>query len=128
MFHLDPNTVDPNGPTELAANFDDLSATVSACIQDGYDAALAQVEQIIAAGGYDRDLSMEALINNGLTSVDYDTCYTLAAYSASLEQKGTSKSDLQAKLQAVSGQMYAVTCEEKEKQVTISAEDRKSVV
>ena len=45
MFHLDPNTVDPNGPTELAANFDDLSATVSACIQDGYDAALAQVEQ-----------------------------------------------------------------------------------
>ena len=122
MFHLDPNTVDPNGPTELAANFDDLSATVSACIQDGYDAALAQVEQIIAAGGYDRDLSMEALINNGLTSVDYDTCYTLAAYSASLEQKGTSKSDLQAKLQAVSGQMYAVTCEEKEKQVTIPAE------
>ena len=58
MFHLDPNTVDPNGPTELAANFDDLSATVSACIQNGYDAALAQVEQIIAAGGYDRDLSM----------------------------------------------------------------------
>ncbi len=122
MFHLDPSTVDPNGPTELAANFDDLSATVSACIQNGYDAALARVEQIITAGGYDRDLSMEALINNGLTSIDYDTCYTLAAYSASLEQRGTSKSDLQTKLQAVSGQMYNVTYEEKEKQVTVPAE------
>ena len=122
MFHLDPSTVDPNGPTELAANFDDLSATVSACIQNGYDAALARVEQIITAGGYDRDLSMEALINNGLTSIDYDTCYTLAAYSASLEQRGTSKGDLQTKLQAVSGQMYNVTYEEKEKQVTVPAE------
>lgn len=122
IFHLDPNTVDPNGPTELASNFDDLSATVSACIQSGYDAALAQVEQIITSGGYDHDLSMEALVNNGLISTDYDTCYTLAAYSASLEQKGTSKSDLQAKLQAVSGQMYAVTYEEKETQVTVPAE------
>lgn len=121
IFHLDPNTVDPNGPTELAANFDDLSATVSACIQSGYDAALARVEQIITTGGYDRDLSMEALINNGLVSTDYDTCYTLAAYSASLEQKGISKSDLQTKLQAVSSQMYAVTYEEKETQVTIPA-------
>ena len=45
IFHLDPNTVDPSGPTELTANFDDLSATVSACIQNGYDAALARVEQ-----------------------------------------------------------------------------------
>jgi len=123
IFHLDPNTVDPNGPTELAANFDDLSATVSACIQNGYDDALARVEQIISAGGYDYDLSMEALVNNGLISTDYDTCYTLAAYSASLEQRGVSKSDLQAKLQAVSGQMYAVTYEEKETQVTVPAEE-----
>ena len=122
IFHLDPSTVDPSGPTELTANFDDLSATVSACIQSGYNAALARVEQIITTGGYDRDLSMEALINNGLVSTDYDTCYTLAAYSASLEQKGVSKSDLQAKLQAVSSQMYAVTYEEKETQVTVPAE------
>ena len=123
IFHLDPDTVDPNGPTELAANFDDLSTTVSDCIQNGYDDALARVEQIIAAGGYDYDLSMEALVNNGLISTDYDTCYTLAAYSASLEQRGVSKSDLQVKLQAVSGQMYAVTYEEKETQVTVPAEE-----
>ena len=121
IFHLDPNTVDPNGPTELAANFDDLSSTVSACIQNGYDDALARVEQIISSGGYDHDLSMEALVNNALVSTDYDTCYTLAAYSASLEQKGVSKGDLQTKLQTVSSQMYAVTYEEKETQVTIPA-------
>lgn len=121
IFHLDPDTVDPSGPTELAANFDDLSSVVSSCIQAGYDDALARVEQIITAGGYDHDLSMEALINNGLISTDYDTCYTLAAYSASLEQRGTSKNDLQSKLQAVSGQMYTVTYEEKEKQVIVPA-------
>ena len=51
IFHLDPDTVDINGPTDLVANFDDLSTTVSTCIQSGYDDALARVEQIIAAGG-----------------------------------------------------------------------------
>ncbi len=83
IFHTDPSTVDPNGPTEVSANFDDLSAVVSECIQAGYDAALARVDQIIADGGYDYELSMEALVNNALVSADYDTCYALAAYSAS---------------------------------------------
>ena len=62
IFHTDPSTVDPNGPTEVSANFDDLSAVVSECIQAGYDAALARVDQIIADGGYDYELSMEALV------------------------------------------------------------------
>lgn len=79
IFHTDPSTVDPNGPTEVSANFDDLSAVVSDCIQAGYDAALARVDQIIADGGYDYELSMEALVNNALVSADYDTCYALAA-------------------------------------------------
>ena len=77
IFHTDPSTVDPNGPTEVSANFDDLSAVVSDCIQAGYDAALARVDQIIADGGYDYELSMEALVNNALVSADYDTCYAL---------------------------------------------------
>ena len=95
IFHTDPTTVDPNGPTEMTAIFDDLSATVADCIQAGYDAALAEVDEIIADGGYDYDLSMEALVNNALVSMDYDTCYILAAYSASMGQRGTTKADLQ---------------------------------
>ena len=117
IFHTDPSTVDPNGPTEVSANFDDLSAVVSDCIQAGYDAALARVEQIIADGGYDYELSMEALVNNALVSADYDTCYALAAYSASMGQRGTTKADLQSKLNAVADQMYRVTYEVKEAQV-----------
>lgn len=117
IFHTDPSNVDPNGPTEVSANFDDLSAVVSDCIQAGYDAALARVDQIIADGGYDYELSMEALVNNALVSADYDTCYALAAYSASMGQRGTTKSDLQSKLNAVADQMYRVTYEVKEAQV-----------
>lgn len=98
IFHTDPTTVDPNGPTEMTAIFDDLSATVADCIQAGYDAALAEVDEIIADGGYDYDLSMEALVNNALVSMDYDTCYILAAYSASMGQRGTTKADLQSML------------------------------
>lgn len=119
IFRTDPASVDPGGPTEVVANFDDLSATVFDCIQSGYDAAMAKVEQIISDGGYDYELSMQALINNGLISGEYDTCYILAAYSASMAQRSTTKADLQSKLNAVADQMYAVTYEVKETQITV---------
>ena len=121
IFRTDPSTVDPNGPTEVSANFDDLSAVVSDCIQAGYDAALAKVDQIIADGGYDYELSMQALVNNALVSADYDTCYALAAYSASMGQRGTTKADLQSKLNAVADQMYTVTYEVKEAQAPVDS-------
>ncbi|MDO4269546.1 MAG: NlpC/P60 family protein [Eubacteriales bacterium] len=124
IFRTDPASVDPNGPTEVVANFDDLSVTVSDCIQNGYDAALARVERIIADGGYDYELSMEALVNNGLISSEYDTCYTLAAYSASMVQRGTTKADLQSKLDAVADQMYAVTYETRETQVAVGGDGK----
>lgn len=123
IFHTDPSTVDPNGPTEIAANFDALSTVVSDCIQAGYDAALARVDQIIADGGYDYDLSMQALINNALVSTEYDTCYVLAAYSAAMTQRGTTKEDMQNKLNAVIDQMYTVTYEVKQAQVTSDSGD-----
>ena len=122
LFHTDPSTVDINAPSSITASFDDVSGVVSDCIQNGYDMALAQVEQIIVQGGYDRELSMEALINNGLISADYDTCYTLAAYSASMQQRGTTKADMKAKLDAVAGQMFAVTYEVKETTKTVVPE------
>lgn len=108
-FHTDPDSVDPSIPSDLPGSFASVSATITDCVQAGYDAALAQVTQIIEDGGYDYDLSMDALVNYGVQSSDYDICYTLAAYSASLEQRGTSKADLQAKLLAVADRMFPVT-------------------
>ena len=81
------------------------------------------MDQIIADGGYDHDLSMQALVNNALVSSEYDTCYVLAAYSASMVQRGTTKADLQNKLNAVADQMYAVTYEVKQAQVTVETDD-----
>ena len=123
IFHTDPSTVDPNSPTEITAIFDDMSAVVSDCIQAGYDAALARVDEIIADWGYDYELSMQALVNNALVSAEYDTCYALAAYSASMGQRGTTKADLQSKLNAVADRMYAVTYEEKEAQVPVDSDE-----
>lgn len=123
IFRTDPSTVDPNAPTEVTASFDDMSAVVSDCIQAGYDAALAEVDQIIADGGYDYDLSMQALVNNALISTEYDTCYVLAAYSASMGQRGTTKADLQSKLNAVADQMYAVTYEVEQTQVPVESDE-----
>ena len=122
IFQTDPSSVDPNAPTSITANFDDVSSVVSDCIKGGYDMALAEVENIITTGGYDHELSMEALINNGLISTDYDTCYTLAAYSASMQQRGTTKADMKSKLDAVAGQMFAVTYEVKETTKTVQPE------
>lgn len=65
---------------------------------------------------------MEALVNNALVSMDYYTCYILAAYSASMGQRGTTKADLQSKLNAVTDQMYTVTYEVKSTQVPVENE------
>ena len=107
-----------SGPVDLSTSYDGYSAIISSSIQAGHDAALAQVEQIIADGGYDHDLSISALDDQGKVSPDYDAYYILAAYSAAMGQTGTSKDDFQAKLQAAAGQMYRVTYVEKE---TVSA-------
>lgn len=123
IFQTDPTTVEVGAPTDLTANFNETSAVVSACIQRGYDAALAKVEEIIAEGGYDYTLSMDALVNHGLVSTDYDTCYALAAYSASMQQKGTSKADMEAKLNAVADQMFQVTSAVKTTTVTTQEDE-----
>jgi len=91
IFRTDPATVDPAASTDMYVQLEELSAIVADCITAGYDHAMAEVERIIADGGYDRDLSMEALINHGFTSADYDVYYVLAAYSMSMEQRGTTR-------------------------------------
>jgi len=126
VFRTDPATVGAPASTDIFVLYEELSTDVSGCISAGYDYALAAVESIIADGGYDYGYSMEALINYGHVSADYDTCYVLAAYSASMEQRGAHRQDFQNKLGAVVPWMFPVTYEPKETVVTVPAEDEDS--
>ncbi len=110
------NGTPPSPGVTLESSYSDMSASVSAVVDSGYDQALARVEQIIQDGGYDYDLSMDALINYAQSSAGYDVSYILAAYSASLQQQGTSESDMVSKLTAVSDRMFPVTYEVKEQE------------
>ena len=106
----------PDTGTTLEISYAELSEDVSAVIDSGYEQALARVEEIIQDGGYDYDLSMDALINNAQSSAGYDAAYILAAYSASLQQQGTTAEDMTAKLTSVSHQMFPVSYEEKQQE------------
>ena len=85
----------------------------------GYDYARAEVERIIASDEYDYGLSTEATIDYGHVSADYDVCYILAAYSASMGQKGSTKEDMRRRLDEVAPLMFPVTYEDKEIAVVI---------
>lgn len=113
VFGLDGSMVDMENPTTLLESYNDLSADISAVVEEGYDAALAKVEQIIEDGGYDYDLSMDALINYAQGSAGHDVSYILAAYSASLQQRNTGKEDMLAKLRSVADSMFPVAFVEK---------------
>ena len=114
---------DPAFSTANAASvvvaYDELTDDVTALVDTGYNQALASVETIIQNGGYDYDLSMQALINYAQSSAGYDVSYILAAYSASLQQQNTSTSDMLSKLGNVTGQMFPITSEEKELERTV---------
>lgn len=100
----------------LQSTYSELSEAISDLVDDGYDMSLAKVEQIIEDGGYDYELSMDAMINYAQSSAGFDVSYILAAYSASLQQQGVSKEDMIAKLETVADQMFPVTYEEKEQE------------
>ena len=116
------NGTPPVEGATLQSVYMEMSESVSDVVDSGYDQALSRVEQIIADGGYDYDLSMDALINYAQSSAGYDVSYVLAAYSASLEQRNTTKADMIAKLSRVSGNIFPVTYEEKqvERQVPVT--------
>ena len=110
LFGLDGEQIDENAT--LLSAYTEMADAVTDAIDAGYDAAMARVEKIISDNGYDYDLSMDALVDYAKESAGFDTCYILAAYSASLEQKNTSKADMIRKLNSVAGSMFPVTYEE----------------
>lgn len=120
VFQTDPDTVDAGLPSELHELADVMSEVVTGCVENGQDKAHAKVEKIIEDHDYDYDLSMEALINYAI-SPDYDVCFILSAYSASMENRGTTKADMKSKLDSVADQMFAVTYEEKSMERVVPA-------
>lgn len=119
VFGLDGTPVDMGNPVTIQQSYDDMAASISTAVQNGYSLSLEKVEQIIADGGYDYDLSMESVINYAQSSSGYDVSYILAAYSASLAQQNTSEADMLSKLDAVAGNMFPVTSVEKEVELTV---------
>ena len=111
VFYTDPAMAPDAVPTDMFGIYEEMSAVVSGCVTGGYDYARAEVERIIANGGYDYGYSMEATIENGRMSADYDVCYILAAYSAGMEQNGAIKQDMKSKLDAAAPLMFPVTYE-----------------
>ena len=121
IFGLDGT--EPVAGTSLNSSYTDMAQTVSNVIESGYNSSLSRVEQIIESGGYDREMSMAALINYAQSSAGFDTCYILAAYSASMEQKNTNKDDMINKLTGVANKMFPVTYVEKTGTKTITNAD-----
>ena len=108
-----------NTSASVVVAYDELTDDVTAVVDTAYNQALASVESIILDGGYDYDLSMQALINYAQSSAGYDVSYILAAYSASLQQQNTTTADMLSKLNGATGQMFPVTSVEKELERTV---------
>lgn len=110
--------IDGNEPTvSITEIYENLSETVSDIVHAGYDASMAEVERLISDGGYDRELSMNALINYAQSSAGYDTAYILSAYSTSVEQLSNDPEDMKKKLDGVAAKMFPVTSVERENEV-----------
>ena len=104
IFGLD-GTQPVEGMT-LDSSYTQMEQVVSNVIEAAYQTSLSRVEQIISSGGYNYEASSDATINYAQSSAGYDTCYILAAYSASLEQQGTDPDDMTAKLNSVATVSY----------------------
>lgn len=107
----------PNEQVTIVSVFETLTDAISDIVGLGYDASMIKVETLIADGGYDYELSMNALINYAQSSAGYDVAYIMSAYSTSVDQLSATQSDLEEKLSGVSGKMFPVTSVEKENEV-----------
>ena len=91
------NGADMTTPLTLSQSMTEMTGVVQEALSQAHERALAQVEAIIAQGGYDQELSLEALDDQAGDS-SYDVAYILCAYSVSMEQLGTSQEDMARKL------------------------------
>lgn len=111
LFGIDGEKPDEN--TTIESVFSEMSEYVVKAVDEGYDYAIDKVDKLIEKGGYDYELSKEAINNMASGSAGYDVCYILAAYSVSKGIKDISKDDMISKLGKVKEKMFLVTTEEK---------------
>ena len=97
--------------------YEDVTEEITKSIRLGYDTSMERVKSMISDGGYDKELSMNALVNYAQSSAGYDAAYIMSAYSASVEQMKTDKQDMVTKLASVAGEMFPVTVVEREKEI-----------
>ena len=113
------NGADMTNPLTLSQSMTEMTGVVQKALSQAHEQALAQVEAIIAQGGYDQELSLEALDDRGEDST-YDVAYILCAYSVSMV--GTSEEDLKRKLAAAADDIYKVTYEGKTVEMAVTEE------
>ena len=110
------NGADMANPLTLSQSMTRLSGVVADTLEAAHQAALEQVNDLITEGGYDQELSLEALDDQAGDS-SYDVAYVLCAYSVSMEQLGTSEEDMVRKLSNLADKLFLVTYEVKTAEV-----------
>ena len=123
------NGADMTNPLTLSQSMTAQTALVRQVIENAHQAALDRVNDLITEGGYDQELSLEALDDQAGDS-SYDVAYVLCAYSVSMEQLGTSEEDMVSKLEALADKLFPVTYEVKTAEVQVepdtSSEDEEN--
>ena len=116
------NGADMTSPLTLSQSLTRLSGVVADTLEAAHQAALEQVNLLISEGGYDQELSLEALDDQAEDS-SYDVAYVLCAYSVSMEQSGTSQEDMARKLSNLADKLFPVTYEVKTMEVKVETEE-----
>lgn len=112
------NGADMTNPLTLSQSMTRLSGVVADTLEAAHQAALERVNVLIAEGGYDQELSLDALDDQAGDS-SYDVAYVLCAYSISMEQLGTSEEDMARKLSNLADKLFSVTYDVKTAEVQL---------
>lgn len=99
--------------------YEQLELSVHNTVEEGHRYALDKVDGIIAEGGYDYELSNKATVDQSGGKADYDVCYVLAAYSASMQQTDANADNMISKMRNIIDDMFHVTYEVLQTEVPI---------
>ena len=112
-------TVDVN---TFEASYEDLESAVKGSVQSSYAQAVDKALGIISNEKYDQELSRGDFSGSLGSSFNYDTAHFLAAYSVSMGQTETNKSDFLSKLDGAADKLFTVVATEKTAEVTRKVE------
>ena len=102
--------------------YKDLARATELSVQSSYAMAVKQAREIISSDKYDQKLSRCDFNSSLDSSFDYDVAHFLAAYSVSMGQTGTNKSDFLSKLDGAADKLFTVVATEKTVEVTRKVE------